>query len=98
MKTDAKILLNESDRVGFSSDDEDNELNTVTVRVSTKNGLKKWNINKNQSFRIIFENLAKIENTSVENLVLMLKERIINFSDTPASVNLKAYDIIGIKI
>ncbi|RNA35654.1 NFATC2-interacting -like [Brachionus plicatilis] len=92
VKTDNKILLNDSDRVACSSDDD--ELNTVTIRVSTKNGLKKWNINKNQSFSVVFENLAKIENTGVENLVLMVKDQIINLSDTPASINLKAYDII----
>jgi hypothetical protein len=75
--------------------DVDDELNTVTVRVSTKSGLKKWDMDENQPFRVIFERLAEIENAGIENLVLMLKDRIISFTDTPASVNLKAYDILG---
>lgn len=36
-----------------------------------------------------------IEKCKIENLVLMLKERIIGFNDTPESINLKIYDIIG---
>lgn len=90
-KSETKRLLNDSEKVVVSDEE---ELKTVTVRVSTKSGLRKWEMNENQAFRFIFEKLSELENTGVENLVLMLKDRIINFNDTPASVNLKAYHIL----
>ena len=49
---------------------------------------------KNDKFQVIFENVARVENTQADQIVLMLKERIIGMSDTPASVQLKVYDII----
>ncbi|CAF0863463.1 unnamed protein product [Brachionus calyciflorus] len=94
-KTERKKLIDDSaDTINSDSDVNEEILNNVTVRVSTKSGLKKWDINENQQFRYIFEKLAQIEKTGVENLVLMIKDRIIGFNDTPASINLKAYDIL----
>lgn len=43
-KTDINRILNDSDRLVQNSDDD--IINTITVRVSTKNGLHKWEINE----------------------------------------------------
>ena len=50
---------------------------------------------QNEPFKVVFEELAKRENTNMENIVLMLKERILKFSDTPESVDLKIFDVLG---
>jgi hypothetical protein len=48
-----------------------------------------------EKFRKIFEDLALVENTNMENIVLMLRERVISFNDTPFSIDLQVCDIIG---
>ena len=102
---------------------DDDLTNMITVRVMTKNGIKKWEMMRvkthetknfksikkklkkessslfqNEPFKKIFEDLAKIENTQMETLVLMLAEKILQFSDTPASVDLQIGDILGRKL
>lgn len=69
----------------------------ITVRVSTKFGTKKFEINENQTFQQILDELAVLEQTSSENLVLMLKDQTLKFYDTPLSVNLKTTDILNVK-
>lgn len=50
---------------------------------------------KNETFLKIYETLAAKHSTSAENIMLMLKDRTISYKDTPSSINLKIYDIIG---
>ena len=50
---------------------------------------------KNQTFQVVLEQLAKLEKTSAENLVLLLQDRTLKFYDTPLSVNLTVTDILG---
>ena len=50
---------------------------------------------KNDPFKKVYEDLAKLEKTNIDNLVLMLKDKKINHTDTPKSINLKVYDLIG---
>jgi len=71
---------------------EDEEL--ITARVMTKNGVKKWEMKKNEQFKKVFEDIAKFENTQMGNIVLMLREKILNFSDTPSTVGLQIGEII----
>jgi hypothetical protein len=50
---------------------------------------------KNGTFEEIFEKLAKLENTQKEFLILSVEDRLIKFNDTPASIKLKTFHIIG---
>jgi hypothetical protein len=50
---------------------------------------------KNETFQTILDELAKIEKTNAENLMLMLSDKPINFYDTPLSINLRVTDILG---
>jgi hypothetical protein len=43
----------------------------------------------------VYEKLASTDNTNIDSLLLMLADRKINFNDTPKSIDLKIYDIIG---
>ena len=52
-------------------------------------------LKQKEPFSTIFEKLSVIENASVHNLFLMLKDKKIQPEDTPESVDLKIYDIIG---
>jgi hypothetical protein len=36
-----------------------------------------------------------MDNTNMENLLLMRKDKKINLTDTPKSIDLKIYEIIG---
>lgn len=39
--------------------------------------------------------LSKSEKTELENLALMLNDNKIDYHDTPESINLQAFEIIG---
>lgn len=86
-------LFNDSDNkiVNIDEIEEDDEIN---VRVLTKNGVQRFKIKQTQPFRIVYERLAKLEETQIECLVLMHNSKKINYNDTPKSLNLKILDII----
>lgn len=92
--TSKKIL--KPDSADFAGNDLSNldEDETITVRVSTKTGIQRWEIKKSEQFLIIFQNLSQTENTRIENLRLMLKDKKISYTDTAASLNLQPYNII----
>lgn len=78
--------------------DDDEIFNIITVKVLTKDGICSFEMNKNQNFIKMYEDLAVKHCTQADGIVLMLKDKVINYHDTPASINLKIYDIIGINI
>lgn len=70
------------------------DLNRITVKVSTKRGVKKFEINENDKFLKVYEMIAVEEETKVENLQLTLKDKLIHLNDTPAGIQLKITDIL----
>jgi len=67
---------------------------TLTVRVSTKNGLQRFEIGQNNPFSEIFEKLSKTENTDIENLLLTHNSKKIAYTDTALSLKLQNVDVI----
>jgi hypothetical protein len=53
---------------------------------------------KNATFKCIFQDLSKNENTAIDAIVLMLNDTRIAYNDTPASVDLQICDILGLVI
>lgn len=70
--------------------------NMMTIRVSTKTGMHRFEMNKNNFFLEIFEKIAELEDNTIENLMLKIRKRDlkINYQDTPLSLNHFSVDVI----
>jgi hypothetical protein len=91
------VESNVNDSANMADDDDGDIQNSMTVRVSTRFGTKKFEINDDQTFQPILDALAVLEKTCAQNLVLVLNDQALKFYDTPLSVNLKITDILNVK-
>lgn len=57
-------------------------------------GLQRIETKTDQEFLVVYEEIAKLDNTEIENLILMHKEKKIEHADTPSSLNILFTDFI----
>lgn len=50
---------------------------------------------QHDNFRKVFQYFANMENVSIEQILIMKKEKRINLTDTPSSIGLSIIDILG---
>ena len=71
----------------------------ITVRIRTRIGVERFQLNRNEKFQEIFNELAKKHSVNADSLSLSFTDTQKNFQtlkpmDTPSSVNLSVADII----
>ncbi|XP_043496589.1 uncharacterized protein CG4449 [Polistes fuscatus] len=56
--------------------------------------IHRLNINNHENFRKVFQYFADMENVSIEQILIMKKDKRINLADTPSSLGLSIIDIL----
>ncbi|XP_015176625.1 PREDICTED: uncharacterized protein CG4449 [Polistes dominula] len=99
-KVDDIIILNCSseEEEDFKKDVEDLEKHEdfdVNVKILWRSKvIHRLNINNHENFRKVFQYFADMEKVSIEQILIMKKDKRINLADTPSSLGLSIIDIL----
>ncbi|EZA49550.1 hypothetical protein DMN91_006344 [Ooceraea biroi] len=74
------------------SEDENYEINVKICWRSSR--LDRLSMHRHDSFKRIFQHYADLEKVSIDEILMMKKDKIINRTDTPASLKLSVIDIL----
>lgn len=88
----SKAVTSTAAALNISFDEENPEM---SVKITWKGKPESFLLRKYQKFSTIFMELAKRENTDIENLVFNINNRIILPDDTPDSIDYKIYQFIN---
>ncbi|XP_029168839.1 uncharacterized protein CG4449 isoform X1 [Nylanderia fulva] len=84
------IALSDNEEVSIIDDNYE-----ITIKVFWRsNRIDRLNMYKHDNFEKIFQYYADLEKVSVNEILIMKKDKIINRSDTPASLKLSVIDIL----
>jgi len=72
----------------------DEDSNKITLRIFTRMGVQRLEAKRNEGFLVVYEKLAELEKTGIENLILMHGEKRVQYGDTPESLNVLFTDFI----
>ncbi|XP_035719738.1 uncharacterized protein CG4449-like isoform X1 [Vespa mandarinia] len=89
--TDDSIILD----CNSDEDIEKDENFDVNVKILWQSKtIHRLNIHNHDNFRKVFQYFANMENVSIEQILIMKKEKRINLTDTPSSIGLSIIDIL----
>ncbi|XP_071636816.1 DNA repair protein Rad60 isoform X2 [Temnothorax longispinosus] len=81
--------------IALSDDDKEDDNYEMNIKVYWRsNRIDRLSMRRHDSFKGIFEYYADLEKVSVNEVLIMKKDQIINPTDTPASLKLSIIDIL----
>ncbi|XP_011158454.1 uncharacterized protein CG4449 isoform X2 [Solenopsis invicta] len=92
-----QIPVTSKDIIALSDDDPYNEDDNYEINVKVywrSNRLDRLTMHRHDSFKKIFQHYADLEKVSVNEVLIMKGDKIINHTDTPASLKLSIIDIL----